>query len=273
MATPVRDDLLESALDDGRICLGKSILEGGRAFEVVRARLCGGASLVASARLGLVVLVCDRDRVNDLGFSNPFLELSATEGGLEGTLEFDWEEKVGGAFVAARLLGLSGTEFVCAGSLGFGGGISGGGGVGTIVILLGPILGRPPDTGMVSGCTRVTPTFLCDGWFLIRLGPGRAANSTRAWDIELIIVDVVESALLVILCVEWWERAEAGRTRFEGNEGRAGLGIDLTKVWEGGTCRDDRDGARPTCDRELATEWGCSFGLMFRYFFAVGLRG
>ena len=43
----------------------------------------------------------------------------------------------------------------------------------------------------------------------------------------LILVDVVECALLVILWVECWERAEAGRTRCEGNDGRAGFGIGL----------------------------------------------
>ena len=59
---------------------------------------------------------------------------------------------------------------------------------------------------------------------------------------------------------------------FEGNNGRAGLGMGLAdgRVVE---CSRVRDGAILTCDRELAFEWGCSFGLMFRYFFAVGLRG
>lgn len=199
VATPVRVDLARSALDDGRVGLGKSILEGGRAFEIVRARLRGATSFVFSVRLGLVVPVCDRDRVDpDFWFSDSFLEPSVT-GGLEATLELGREEIVGGAFVTARLLGLSGMEVVCTGSLGFGGGISWVRGAGTIVILLGPILGRSTGTGMTPGCTRVTPPLRCGGWFMMRLGPGRAATSTRAWDIALILVDVVESALLVIL--------------------------------------------------------------------------
>jgi hypothetical protein len=43
VTAPARVDLVRSALDDGRVNLGKSILEGGRALETVRARLCGGA--------------------------------------------------------------------------------------------------------------------------------------------------------------------------------------------------------------------------------------
>lgn len=43
VATPVRVDFVESALDGGRVGLGMSILEGGRAVDVVRARLLGGA--------------------------------------------------------------------------------------------------------------------------------------------------------------------------------------------------------------------------------------
>ena len=88
VATPVRVDLPGSALDGGRVGLDKSILEGGRAFEIVRARLCGGTSFVFSARVGLVALACDVGRVDTgFGFSDSFLELSATEGGLEEALE------------------------------------------------------------------------------------------------------------------------------------------------------------------------------------------
>lgn len=43
VAVPVLVGLVESALDDGRVDLDKSILEGGRALEVVRLRLCDGA--------------------------------------------------------------------------------------------------------------------------------------------------------------------------------------------------------------------------------------
>jgi len=203
VAAPVRVDLAKSALDDGRVGLGKSILEGGRALDVARARPCGGAkdiSFVLSVRLDLVVLVWGWDRAGSgLGASASFLELSATEGGLEGTFELELEGTTGGIFVAARLLGLSGTELVLVGTLGFGGGTSLGRGAGTIVILLGPvcILGTPPCTGMIPGWTRVMPP--PRGWFTIRLGPGRAATCTRVWDIELILVDVVESALLVML--------------------------------------------------------------------------
>lgn len=198
VVTPVRVDLFGPALDGGRVGLGKSTLEGGRAFEVARVRLCDGTSFVFSVRLGLVALVWDRDRDRvdpGFGFSKSFFEPSVTEGGLEGPLE----ETGSGAFVATRLLGLSGTEVVCTGNLGLGGGTAWGRGAGSIVILLGPILGRSPGTGMIPGCTRVTPTLRCESWFMIRLGPGRAVTSTRVWDIVLILVDVVESALLVML--------------------------------------------------------------------------
>ena len=132
-----------------------------------------------------------------------------------------------GIFAATRLFGLSGTELVWAGALGCGGGIALGRGAGTIVILLGPacILGASPGTGVIPGWTRVTPPPRGGGWFITRLGPGRAATCARVWDIVLILVDAVESAL--ILWVECWERAEAGRTRCEGNDGRTGLGIGL----------------------------------------------
>ena len=182
---PVRDGLLESALDCGRVDLDKSILEGGRALEVARIRFCGGATdapLVFSVRLGLTVLVWDRDRVND-GFeaSDPFLDRSVTEGGLGGILELGCGRTVGATPVAARLLGLSGTEDVCTGAFGLGGGICWGSGAGTIVILLGPvcILGTSPGAGMVPGWTRTTAPLRGGGWFLIRLGPGRVAISTR----------------------------------------------------------------------------------------------
>ena len=101
-----------------------------------------------------MVLVWNLDRDDSgLGGSGSFLELSATEGGLEGTFELDWEGTTGGTFTAARLFGLSGAELVLEGNLGFGGGISLGRGAGTIVILLGPvcILGAPPCTGMTPG--------------------------------------------------------------------------------------------------------------------------
>lgn len=163
VAVPVRVGLVKSALDDGRVNLGKSILDGGRALDVVRARPCGGAkgtSFVLCVTLDLVVLVWGWDRV-DSGFwpSDPFLELSATEGGIEGTFELEREGSTDGMFAAARLFGLSGTELVLVGTLGFGGGTSLGRGAGTIVILLGPvcILGTPPCTGMTTGWTRVMP--------------------------------------------------------------------------------------------------------------------
>jgi hypothetical protein len=159
---PVRDGLLESALDGGRVDLDKSILEGGRALEVARIRFCGGAADAPLVRLGLTILVWDRDRVDD-GFedSDSFLDRSATEGGLEGFLELGWKGMVDVTPVAARLLGLSGTEDVCTGTFGLGGGISWGGGAGTIVILLGPvcILGTSPGAGMVPGWTRAMPPF------------------------------------------------------------------------------------------------------------------
>lgn len=203
VTAPILFDLVNSALDDGRVDLGKSILEGGRALEVVRARLCGGAkdtSFVFSVRLGLVVFVWDWDRV-DAGFgtSNSFLELSVTEGGLGGTLEFGLEETTCGVFVATRLFGLSVTELVCTGIWGFGGGSSLGGGTGTIVILLGPVCiwGTSPGTGITPGWIRVMPPPRGGGWFMMRLGPGRAATFTRVWDIALILVDVIESALML----------------------------------------------------------------------------
>lgn len=202
---PARIDLLESALDGGRIDLGKSILEGGRALEIARARLCGGTEdppFVLSVRVGFVVLAWDRDRVGaSFGTPNSFLERSVTEGGLEGTLELDWEDTVGGNFVATRPFGLSGAEVACTGTLGFGGGISWRAGAGTIVILLGPvcILGTSPGTVTDPGCTRVTPPLLGADWLMTRLGPGRAVTSTRAWDIVLIFVDVVESVFPVML--------------------------------------------------------------------------
>lgn len=91
VAAPVRVNLVEPALDDGRVDLGKSILEGGRALDVVRARPCGGAkdaSFDFSVRLGPVALVWGWDRVGaGFGTSEPFLELSVTEGGLEGSFE------------------------------------------------------------------------------------------------------------------------------------------------------------------------------------------
>lgn len=247
MAAPVPVDLVEPAFDDGRVDLVKSILEGGRAFEVVRARLCDGTketSLVLSIWLGLVVLVWDWswDRV-DAGFgtSNSFL----TGGGFKVTLKLGWEESTGGIFVATRFFGLSGTELACMGIFGIGGWISLGGGAGTIVILLGPvcILGTSTDT--TPGCTRLMPPLRGGGWFMMRLGPGRAATCTRVWDIALILVDVVESAL--ILWVECWERAEAGRTRWEGSDWRAGLVIGFADGRDGGTGRVDRDGTTP-CD-------------------------
>ena len=184
VAVPIRVDLAKSALDGGRMGLGKSILEGGRALDVVRARLCGGAtdtSFVFSVRLGLIVLVRGWDRVGSgFGASGPFLELSATEGGLEGIFELEWEGTTGGTFTAARLFGLSGTELVLVGTLGFGGGTSLGRGAGTIVILLGPvcILGTPPCTGAIPGWIRVIPLSRGGGWFMMRLGPGRAATCT-----------------------------------------------------------------------------------------------
>lgn len=148
----------------------------------------------------MVALDCDRGRVDPgLAPSDSFLERSVTEGGLEETLELGWEEIVGGALVATRLLGLSGTEVVCTGGLSFGGGTSWGGGAGTIVILLGPILGRSPGTGITPGCTRVTPPLRCVGLLMTRLGPGLAVISTLVWDIVFSLVDVVESALLVML--------------------------------------------------------------------------
>ena len=107
----------------------------------------------------MVGLAWDRDLVDaGLGTSKSFLELSAAEGGLEGT-EPGWEETVGVVFVATRLFGLSGTELVWVGALGFGGGIAFGRGAGTIVILRGPacILGASPDRGVIPGWTRVTP--------------------------------------------------------------------------------------------------------------------
>lgn len=204
-AASVRVDLVKLALDGGRVDLAKSILEGGRALDVVRDLLCDGAddaSFVFSVRL--VVLVRDWDRVDDgFGISDSFLEISVTEGGLDGTLEFGWEETVGRIFAVARLFGLSGTELVLAGTLGFGRGTSLGRGAGTIVILLGPVCtpgtGTLPCTGMTPGWTRVMPPPRGGGWFTTRLGPGRAVSCTRVWDIVLILVDVVESALLVTL--------------------------------------------------------------------------
>lgn len=111
-------------------------------------------------------------------------------------MELDWEETIGGIFVSKRLFGLSGT-----GTLRFGGGISLGRGAGTIVILLGPVctLGTSLGTGMIPGWARVMPPLRGGGWFMTRLGPGRAATCTRAWDIVLVLVDVVESALVVTL--------------------------------------------------------------------------
>ena len=147
------------------------------------------------------------------------------------------------------------------------------GGVGTIVILLGPVCiwGTSPGTDVMPGWARVMPPLRGGGWFMTRLGPGRAATFNLVWDIALILVDVVESALM--LWVECWERAEAGRTRCEESDWRAGLGIGFADGWEDGIGRVDRDGAIATCDWELLVERDCSFGLMFRYFFAVGLKG
>lgn len=149
-----------------------------------------------------------------------------TEGGLGGTLELEREESTGGIFAAARLFGLSVTEFVCTGTLGFGGGTSFGGGAGTIVILLGPVCiwGTFPSTCVIPSWTREMPPF-CGCWFMIRLGPDRAATFIRVWDIVFTLVDVVERALLVTLWAECWERAEAGRTECEGSDWNAGLGI------------------------------------------------
>lgn len=128
-------------------------------------------------------------------------------------MELGWEDNTCGTFVAARLFGLSGTRTV-----GFGGGISFGRGAGTIVILLGPVcvVGTSLGAGMIPGWIRATPPLRGGSWFMIRLGPGRAATCTRVWDIVLILVDVVESAL--ILWVECWDRAEAGRTGCESND-------------------------------------------------------
>jgi hypothetical protein len=162
-------------------------------------------------------------------------------------LEFDWEEAVGGIFVVIRLFGLSGTELVWVGALGFGGGTRG---AGTIVILLGPvcILGTSPGTGMTPGWTRATPPLRGGGWFMTRLGPGRLATCTLVWDMVLSLVDVVESALLVTLWVECWERADVGRMECGGSNGKAGLGIGLADGWDDVTARADRDGATPTWD-------------------------
>ena len=110
-------------------------------------------------------------------------------------MELGWEETIGGIFVATRLFGLSITELACTGTLGFGGGISFGGGAGTIVILLGPVCiwGTSAATGITPGWTRAILPLRGGGWFMTRLGPGRAATFTCVWDVVLILVDAVES--------------------------------------------------------------------------------